>query len=83
TYNYSDGTAPPHTDRVEINGSTLRLLVDSVEIFSTTDANITGHLQTGLAALGTTSGISIGDNFSASDILPQSVVPIVMRRRHA
>ncbi|MDA1298237.1 MAG: hypothetical protein O3B04_09630 [Chloroflexi bacterium] len=82
-YNNIDGTDPPHTDRVEINGSTLRLLVDSVEIFSTTDANITGHLQTGLAALGTTSGISIGDNFSASDILPQSVVPIVMRRRHA
>lgn len=54
----------PFTERLEVDGSNLSFLVDSVEQLSATDTDITGNLRVGIMG----AREYAGDNFEAGDL---------------
>lgn len=67
----SDTQDPAVSDvvKLEVDGSDLRLYVNTIEIITTSDGSITGNLRTGLASWSSTaSNVLILDNFAAADV---------------
>ena len=65
----SNGAAPPHTDKIQANGSSLELFMDDVSVSAVTDTAITGNLQVGVAGHSVASSGSQGDDFEAADLV--------------
>ncbi len=62
------GVGPPHTDKVQAGGSTIKLFTDGAEIHSVTDSAISGNLYVGLSTHENSNYTSWGDNFDAADL---------------
>lgn len=63
----TSGAGPPHTGKLQVDGSSLTLYMDDSEVSSVTDTAITGNLRVGLSW--THNKTSDGDNFEAGDLV--------------